>query len=77
MTTLDTIKNQLIDKILLTKNEQLLKAIDTIFNSSKSEEKLSIDTYQLEMLMMSKADIKNGDIISEEDLRKEDSEWMN
>lgn len=76
MTTLDRIKNRLIDKILVTKNERLLEAIDTIFNSSNSDETLSIDSYQLEMLMMSEEDIKYGNIISEDELKKEDSKWM-
>ncbi len=76
MTTLDSIKNKLIDRILVTKNEQLLNAIETIFNSTKSEEKLILNSYQIEMLMMSENDIEQANLISETDLEKEDAEWM-
>lgn len=76
MTTLTIIKNKLIDRILITKDEKLLNAIDTIINSTQIEEKLSLDTHQIEMLMMSELDIKKGDIISDDELRKSDEKWM-
>ncbi|WP_298245916.1 hypothetical protein [uncultured Christiangramia sp.] len=77
MTTLDNIKNRLIDRILVTKNEQLLKAIDTIFNSTQKEEKLTLNSHQIEMLMMSENDIEKENLISESDLKRADSKWMN
>ncbi|WP_298528414.1 hypothetical protein [uncultured Christiangramia sp.] len=77
MTTLDNIKNRLIDRILVTKNEQLLKAIDTIFNATQKEEKLTLNSHQIEMLMMSENDIEKENLISESDLKRADSKWMN
>ena len=77
MTTLDNIKNRLIDRILVTKNEQLLNAIDTIFDSTQSNEKLALNSHQIEMLLMSENDIEQGNLISETDLEKADIEWMN
>lgn len=77
MTTLDNIKNRLIDRILLTKNEELLKAIDSIFNSTQTDEKLILNTHQIEMLMMSENDIEEGNLISESELKESDSKWMN
>jgi hypothetical protein len=70
MTTVDKIKNRLIGRILVTNDEQLLNAIDTIFNStqSESEEILALSSHQIEMLMMSERDIEVGNIISEADL---------
>lgn len=76
MTTLENIKNRLIDRILVTKNEQLLRAIDTIFNSTQSEEKLALNSHQIKMLMMSENDIQQGNLISEAELEKDDAEWM-
>lgn len=76
MTTLDKIKNKLIDRILLTKDEKLLIAIDTIFNSTRNDEKLALDSYQLEMLLMSEKDIEQGNLTSEIDLEKSDEKWM-
>ncbi|WP_031426463.1 hypothetical protein [Flavimarina sp. Hel_I_48] len=76
MKTLANIKNQLIDKILLTDNADLLSAIDSIFNATQTSDSLKLDSYQLEMLMMSEKDIENGNLISEADLEKEDAKWM-
>ena len=67
MTTLNSIKNNLIDRILITKNEKLLLAINSIFDSTKSEEFLSFSKEQISMLKMSEIDIVNGDIVSELD----------
>ena len=75
MTTLDSIKNRLIDKILLAKDEQLLNAIEVIFNSAQTNEKLTLTSHQIEMLMMSENDIKQVNLISESDLKKTDAEW--
>ena len=77
MTTLENIKSRLIDRILVTKNEKLLKAIDTIFSSTQDDEKLTLNSHQIEMLMMSERDIEQGNLISESDLKEADSEWMN
>ena len=42
----------------------------------KSEEKLILNSHQIEMLMMSENDIEQANLISETDLEKEDAEWM-
>lgn len=76
MSTLDNIKNKLIDRILTTRNEQLLTAINSILDSTQSDEKLTLSSQQIEMLMMSDLDIEKGNLISETDLKKLDSEWM-
>lgn len=76
MSVLDDKRNQLIDKILLTSNTDLLDAINSILDATQTEPNLELDSYQLEMLMMSEKDIENGALISEEELEKEDSKWM-
>ncbi|MDV6167683.1 hypothetical protein R1T16_04555 [Flavobacterium sp. DG1-102-2] len=75
MTAIENIKNGLIDRILATKNEKLLQAISTIFESAQAEEEVSLSSEQLEMLAMSEDDIANGRLISEDDLDKLDSGW--
>tara|TARA_R110001592_G_scaffold3928_9_gene22299 strand:+ start:489 stop:722 length:234 start_codon:yes stop_codon:yes gene_type:complete len=77
MDTLDSLKNNLIEKIIATQNEKLLSALVSIFEVSKSEEKISFSSAQLEMLNMSEEDIKHGRLYSEEDIEKLDSKWMN
>ncbi|MDT0646827.1 hypothetical protein RM545_09000 [Zunongwangia sp. F260] len=76
MKTLDNIRNRLIDKILISRDEELLFAIDKIFDSAQSDEKLHLNSEQIELLLMSEKDIEEGKVISEDDLEKLDSEWM-
>ncbi len=76
MTSIERIKQELIDTIMVSKNEKLLEAVSQIFASSDSAGKPQLDSYQIEMLEMSEKDIQNGDIISEDDLDKSDSEWL-
>jgi len=77
MTTLDVIKNSLIDKIIATDNEKLLHALISIFESTQPEETMQLSSEQIEMLMMSEDDITFGKLISEDELRKADLEWLN
>lgn len=76
MNALENIKNSLIDRILATRNEQLLEAIKSIFDSTPSEEIISLSTEQIEMLSMSEKDIESGKFISETELNKRDSKWL-
>jgi hypothetical protein len=72
MTTLDSIKNNLISRIMATKKEK--KAINNFFDSTGENNMVSLNTHQIEMLMMSERDIENDKLISAEDLEISDSE---
>jgi hypothetical protein len=76
MTTIQTTKNRLISRILATKNEDLLAAMETIFANTQQSEIASLSSEQIEMLLMSESDIASGNLISEEELDKLDSQWM-
>ena len=76
MKAIDNIKNSLIDRILATKNEKLLEALNSIFDSTQNEEIISLSSEQIEMLSMSENDIEAGNYISESELKKRDSEWL-
>ncbi|NDI98595.1 hypothetical protein GWA97_05870 [Flavobacterium sp. LaA7.5] len=76
MEAIDNIKNGLIDRILATQNEKLLQAISTIFESAKTEEIVTLTPEQVEMLQMSEDDIANGRLISEDDLKASEPEWL-
>jgi hypothetical protein len=73
---LENIKNSLIDRILATKNELLLEAIKSIFDSTQSEEIISLSTEQIEMLSISEKDIEYGKLVSESELSNIDSKWL-
>ncbi len=77
MTAIESIKNNLIDRILTTRNEKLLQAISNIFESTQSDDVLSLSSEQIEMLLMSEKDIENGNLISESELNDSDSKWLN
>ena len=76
MTGIETLRNRLIDKVLATNNKKLLKAIDSIFESTKIEEKVLLSSEQIEMLSMSELDIEHDEVVSESDLDKMDNEWL-
>ncbi len=76
MSSIEALRNRLIDRIMATRNEQFLEAIDKLFSSVQKEEILSLTSEQIELLMMSEEDIKTGNIVSEEELNEKDSEWM-
>jgi hypothetical protein len=76
MNALENIKNSLIDRILASRNEQLLEAIKNIFDSNPSEEIVSLTTEQIEMLAMSENDIENGKLVSEAELSERDAKWL-
>ena len=77
MTGIDSIKNNLIDRILATRNEKLLKAISNIFESTQTDNIVSLTSEHIEMLLMSDKDIESGNIISESELNDADSKWLN
>ena len=73
MPAIDSVKNRLIDRILVTKNEKLLEAIENIFVSTEKESVFPLQSEQIEMLMMSEEDIKYGRLVSESDLDEQDA----
>ena len=76
MTPLETIKNNLIDHIMATKNEKILHAIENLFESTKIEETYNLSSQEIEMLAMSEVDILNGNLVSEKELDEQDRKWL-
>jgi predicted transcriptional regulator len=76
VTTLEVLRNRLIDQILTKKNQKLLEAIHEIFNSTELKQEIELNSYQLEMIRMGLMDIERGNLISETNLGKKDSSWM-
>ena len=78
MTTVDNIRNGLIDKILSIKNKDFLVALDQLISSSLSEsEIIELTDEQKVMLEMSEMDINEGKLISQEAMNKRNLEWLN
>lgn len=78
MSTIDNIRNGLIDKILSIKNKEFLLALDKLITSSASSSDLvELTNEQKSMLEMSEDDIKNGELISQDAMNKRNLEWLN
>jgi hypothetical protein len=76
MTALEIIKNNLIEKILATKNEQILETLNQMLDSSNENDFVTFSQDQIEILNFSETDISLGNLISEADLNKRDSKWL-
>jgi archaellum component FlaF (FlaF/FlaG flagellin family) len=76
MTALEIIKNNLIEKILATKNEQILETLNQMLDSSNENDFVTFTQDQIEILNLSETDISLGNLISEADLNKRDSKWL-
>lgn len=77
MGQIDVIRNGIIDKLLaISDKDYLMALLRLIDNSAVHEEKIKLTKEQKLMLELSEADIQNGRIISQNDLDKNDLEWL-
>ena len=76
MTVLDIMKSNLIEKILATKNEQILETLNQLLDSGSENDVFILTQDQIEILNLSETDISLGKLVSEADLNKRDSEWL-
>ncbi len=76
MSSVDALRNKVIDRIMATHNTKLLQAIDVILELTGEEEQIVLSSRQIDMLMMSEIEIGRGEILSQADLDKLDEEWL-
>jgi hypothetical protein len=67
-------KLELLELLLRTENETVLKKIRAVFNSSKATSRVSIKQYNIELKAAEKR-IKKGKFITHEDLEAEMEKW--
>ena len=73
MAQVDNLRNGLIEKLLTISNLDYLKALyELVANSKLEKNKVSLTKEQLLMLKLSDKDIKQGRLISHQQLAKED-----
>ncbi len=63
MASLQNIKNSLVDRIMVSENEELLRAVYNIFDSIQEDDRVTLSSEQIEMLLMSEKDIENNRLI--------------
>ena len=78
MASIEQIRNNLIDKLALIKNKELLTAVDKLLEVSvKEEDVYKVSEEQRKALQASEVDIANGRLIYDEDVNSEEDEWLN
>lgn len=77
MGTTDMLRNDIIDKLLTISNKDYLSALYQLVNSSSvGQDTVQLTEEQVLMLQLSDNDIKNGKLISHDQLDKDDLQWL-
>jgi hypothetical protein len=77
MNATDILRNNIIDKLLTINNEDYLSALYQLVNkSSVDNDTVKLSEAQILMLQLSDIDIKNGNLISQSQLDKDDLLWL-
>jgi predicted transcriptional regulator len=75
MSTLE-IKLEIFDKLKNIEDVRLLEKIRSLIKNADTSQVYQFEQYELDMLRESEEDIKYGRVISQEDVDKEDLEWL-
>ena len=77
MNTTDILRNNIIDKLMTISNKDYLSALFQLVNSSAVDKDIvKLTEEQIIMLQLSDNDIKNGNLISQNQLDKSDLKWL-
>ena len=77
MTAVDTLRNEIIGKLLTISDKSYLSAINRIVETNNNTtENVKLSDEQLLMLQMSDDDIRHGRTINQEELNKQDLKWL-
>lgn len=72
------LKDMVIDKICGINDEDYLKALQKILDAGKTSEGIYyLNDKQRALINIGKQQISNGEYVSNEELEKEEDEWLN
>lgn len=78
MASTEQIRNNLIDKLLSINNRDIIVSLDKLLESTIREKDIyKVSKQQKMILAASETDIKNGDLISDEEVNREEDLWLN
>ena len=78
MTSADTLRNEIIGKLLTISDKSYLSAINKIVETSiNNNGVVNLSQEQKLMLELSNDDIKNGRTVNQTELNKADLKWLN
>jgi len=76
--TIDQIRQNLIDKILLLDKKEILLAMDTLLAKCVRDEDIyQVTEGQRKILLASEEDIKYNRLYSDEDVNNDEDKWLN
>lgn len=77
MNSTDILRNNIIDKLLTIDSQDYLSALYQLINSSSvGQDIVNLTDEQILMLQMSDQDIENGRLITQDQLDKDDLQWL-
>ena len=77
MSTTDILRNNIIDKLSTISNKDYLSALYQLVKTSAVDKDIvELPEEQILMLQLSDEDIKNGKLISQAQLDKDDLKWL-
>jgi hypothetical protein len=77
MNNIDLLRNSIINKLLTITNKDYLSALyKLVENSSVDDNVVKLSEEQILMLQLSDNDIKEGKLISQEQMDKDDLKWL-
>jgi len=77
MDSTDILRNNIIDKLLTITNKDYLSALYKLINvNSADKNTVALTDEQVLMLQLSDKDIKEGKLISQNQLNKTDLQWL-
>ncbi len=72
------LKYNLLDKLISIQDISLLEKVNDLIGNVDVSKTIFKTTYeQQQMLMKSEYDIRNGNLITEEELNEEEDKWLN
>ncbi|HEY4196509.1 MAG TPA: hypothetical protein VGM63_13290 [Mucilaginibacter sp.] len=72
------LKYSLLDKLISVRDISILQKINELIgNVDVTDSVLKVTDAQKQMLMKSEDDIRNGNIISDDELNAEEDQWLN
>lgn len=78
MSQIDILRNNIIEKLLTISNKDYLNALYKLVENSKPDNEIvHLSDEQKILLELSEDDIRNGRLISQDQLDKDDQKWLN
>ncbi len=77
MASIETLRNNIITKLQSVNDLKRLEKVNRVLDEEHVEDVYQFTEAQLKMLELSEEDIKNGRVISNEELHKQTMKWLN